>query len=131
MLEVIKQYGGFLVAGIVSVGSSIWSFISGKSKKNKNKALTQKEQEIDLDNFMVDECSRVESFSSFLKSSMNKAQLSEWKKTEVLKNVTMYALANSYSWYNKGVYEDKLAKYIENANIASGKKTPNQLGNKN
>ena len=70
---------------------------------------------------MVDECSRVEAFSSFLKGSMNKEQLSNWKKNEVLKNIGLYASANGYSWYNKGVWELTLDSYITKANEVAGK----------
>lgn len=120
MLEVIKTIVTFvpLVFGVIS---STVAVINGFKSVKNTKKLTATEQENDLRDFMVEECSRVEAFSMFLKGSMNKDQLSEWKKTEVLKNIGLYASANGYSWYNKGVWDMKLENYITSANHATGK----------
>ena len=69
---------------------------------------------------MVSECVRVEQFAQFLKQSMTKELLSEWKKTEVLKNLSLYASANSYTWFDKSEWEQELTEYISNANAVSG-----------
>lgn len=120
MLEVIGTVVTFvpLVFGVIS---STIAVINGFKNRNKTKKLTATEQENDLRDFMVEECSRVEAFSAFLKGSMTKEQLSAWKKTEVLKNIGLYASANGYAWYNKGVWDIKLEDYITNANHATGK----------
>lgn len=130
MNEVIENVTLWLpVIGILlSVVSSIVAVCKGKSTSKAKSKLTQVEQENDVYDYMVSECSRVEVFSAFLKNSMSKEQLSEYKKNEVLKNVGLYAQSKGYTWYSKAIAEKDLEDYITNANTASGKTitvTPN------
>lgn len=115
---------------IVTILLLIWSFsmsltalLKGLSKRKVTSKYTQKEQENDLYNYMVSQCSAMERFSKFLKNSMTKQELSDYKRNQVLGNMKMYAKANSYNWYNEGVWGEVLTKYIDEANTASGKVT--------
>lgn len=111
----------YLIPLVVSFISTIIAIIKGLNSKKRNKSLSEVEQRNDLFNFMVSEAIRVEQFAQFLKNSMTKEVLREWKKTEALKNISLYAKANGYTWYNKSEWEQQLTDYITCANQASGK----------
>lgn len=111
----------YLLPLAVSLVSTIIAIIKGLTSKKRNKSLSEVEQRNDLFNYMVSEAIRVEQFAQFLKNSMTKDVLREWKKTEVLKNLSLYASANSYTWYIKSEWEQQLTDYIACANQASGK----------
>ena len=123
-----------LVSLIPVVGAAVGAvvaLIKGKTTKKTKGELTVSEQKQDLNNYMVGECSNVEQFSLFLKSSMTKEQLSAYKRNTVLRNMKMYAMAQGYSWYDENVAQMELENYISNANAVSGKSvnpTTNQLG---
>ena len=106
---------GAIVGAVVAI-------VKGFSKNKASAKLTENEQRSDMDNYMRSECSNVEQFSSFLKTSMSKEQLSAYKKNTVLRNCKMYAMAQNYTWYNEGVMEENLKNYIAQANEVSGKK---------
>ena len=110
----------WLLAILFSIVSSIIGLVKGKNKKKTSNKLTQAEQENDLFNYMVEQTIQVERFSKLIKNSMSKEELSKYKRDTVLNNITLYAQANGYSWYNSGVWADNLTKYIENANASAG-----------
>lgn len=118
----------FALSCLFSLFGTLSAIYNGLKKRKTTKALTEGQQWDDVRRFMVNECSRVERFSKFLKNSMSKTELSDYKKTEVLKNLALYAKANGYSWYNHTVWELELKEYINNANVASGK-TATQVAN--
>ena len=111
----------FLILVVVEIIMTIVAVVKGLYKRKVTLKLSRTEQEIDMSNYMIDECSTVETFSKFLKQSMSKQELSEYKRNTVLKNMKMYAKANGYTWYNEGVWGDTLTNYISRANTASGK----------
>lgn len=111
----------FILLAVMECIMAIVAIVKGISKRKATGNLTHLEQENDLRKFMVDECSNVERFSKFLKATMSKQELAEYKRSTVLKNMKLYAQANNYIWYNEGVWGDVLTKYISDANTASGK----------
>lgn len=103
-----------LITATVAIAKGLFT------KKTKAK-LTQLEQENDLWDYMVDECSNMEGFARVIKNSMSKEQLAEYKHTTVMKNIKLYAKANGYEWFNEGVWSQYLTDYIKEVNKASGK----------
>ena len=108
----------FLTTSIV--GGTI-AFVKGIFSKKTTKNLTETQQKEDLYQEMIDQIKSTEQFSVFLKNSMTKQQLSNWKKNEVLKNVSLYAASNGYGWFVRNEWEEKIVCYITDANVASGK----------
>ncbi len=106
---------------VFSIISGVIAFIKGRKQKTITSQLTEEEQKSDLRRQMIDECSSVERFSKFLKTSMTKTELSQYKYSTVLKNITLYAKANSYAWYCESVWGEEITKYINDANAVSGK----------
>lgn len=108
-----------LITATVAIAKGLFN------KKTKAK-LTQLEQENDLWDYMVDECSNMEGFARVIKNSMSKEQLAEYKHTTVMKNIKLYAKANGYEWFNEGVWSQYLTDYIKEVNKASGKTVTNK-----
>lgn len=109
------------IAFLFSFVTSLVAFIRGLSNRKVNKKFTQTEQENDLYDYMVGECIQIERFSKIIKNSMTKEELSEYKRKSVLSNISLYAKANSYDWYNSEVWANELDDYITQANASSGK----------
>ena len=109
------------VAAVFSLISFVVSIVKGLSKRKTTKLLTQTEQENDLYDYMVGQTIQVERFSKIIERSMTKEELSKYKRDTVMSNITLYAKANGYSWFNSGVWSDELTKYIEQANASAGK----------
>lgn len=120
MVDVIRIVC-FFVALFFSLVSSIVALTRGFSKRKSLRQLTQLEQENDLFNYLIEQTVQVESFSKIIEKSMSKEELSKYKRETVMNNITLYAKANGYMWYNRGVWADKLTEYIDRANSSAGK----------
>lgn len=106
------------VAEMATALVAIFKGLIGSKTKRK---LSQLEQENDLWDYMVDECSNIEGFARVIKNSMTKEQLADYKHSTVMKNLKLYAKANGYEWFNDGVWSQYLVDYIKQVNNASGK----------
>ena len=102
--------------------STVVAFVKGFKKRKVMKNCTQIEQENDLYAYMVNECVSIEKVSTRFKSVMSKDELAEYKRSTVIKNMTLYSKACGYSWYNVGVWTQKLNDYITECNSVAGKK---------
>lgn len=117
-----------ILLATISIVSTVIAIVKGLKKRKAMKEKTQAEQELDLKQFMVNECVSVENVSTRFKTVMTKEELSAYKRDTVLKNITLYAKACGYSWYNNGVWLQYLNDYIAECNSVAGKKhniTPN------
>lgn len=108
-IETILRYFVIIIAITVSLVGSILAFIKGRKNRELTKALTEAEQRDDLWDYMVDEIENAES-TAILLITENK---SEWKKNTVLKNVTLYAKGQGYSWFNKEEWSKSIDDYVK------------------
>lgn len=120
-IEKVIKIVFLIVACLFSIYTSVMAIVKGLSKRKTTKALTQVEQENDLYDYMVNQTIQVESFSKIIANSMTKEELSVYKRNTVINNMTLYAKANGYLWYDSDVWGGKLTTYIENANASAGK----------
>ena len=110
-----------LVLAVFEMITATVAIIKGLFNRKTKARLSQLEQENDLWDYMVAECSNMEGFARVIKNSMTKEQLAEYKHTTVMKNIKLYAKANGYGWFNEGVWSQYLTDYIKEVNKASGK----------
>ena len=106
---------------VVEMATALVAIFKGLIGSKTKRKLSQLEQENDLWDYMVDECSNIEGFARVIKNSMTKEQLADYKHSTVMKNLKLYAKANGYEWFNDGVWSQYLVDYIKQVNSASGK----------
>ena len=99
-----------LLAILYGTASGLWAYFSGRSKRKITKALSQVEQQEDLRQQMVAE---IESAETTAKLFGVKTDTATWKKSTVLKNVTLYAKGQGYSWYNEEEWSVKIDEYVK------------------
>lgn len=122
MTETVKLIVTILLIA-VQILTAIVAVVKGLTKRKTSKHLSKVEQENDLYDYMVNETANMERFAKVIKNSMTKDELSKYKRDTVMKNMTLYARANGYSWYDESVWGNELTKYIEQANATAGKVT--------
>ena len=113
-LSMIKEVI-ILGLGVISIIGLATNYIVGRKNRKIKSKLTTVEQEQDLYNKMVEECIKVQKFSKFLKNSMTKENLANYKHNTVLENIRVYALACGYTWYHEDNWSDKINEYIKNS----------------
>lgn len=99
-----------LLAIVYGLVSSIVSFIRGKRNSNTAKALSQVEQRDELRRYMINEIEVAERTATLFSENMDKGK---WKKDTVLRNVTLYAKGQGYSWYNQEEMSNEIDTYVE------------------
>lgn len=99
-----------LLAIVYGLVSGIVSFIRGKRNSNTAKALSQVEQREGLRRYMVNEIEVAERTAILFPENFDKGK---WKKDTVLRNVTLYAKGQGYSWYNEKEMSDEIDAYVE------------------
>lgn len=122
MWDTIKIIGAIVLA-VFEIVTAIVAVVKGLKNRKTSQRLSQVEQENDLYNYMVSQCSDMERFARVIKGSMSKSELAEYKRSQVMKNITLYAKANGYIWYCESVWATELEEYISSANAVSGKIT--------
>ena len=103
----------------VTFGSTVFAVVKGLSARKKNSSKTEAEQRNDLHTYMVKTCGGKEVMSKLM-TTMNKDEKSKWKKTEVLRELGLYARSCGYSWYVEEEWNKKIDEYVKDANVTAG-----------
>lgn len=120
MKEILFKILPYLLPGL-SLAYALTIYCLARGKRKVKAKLTEQEQREDLYNFMVKTIKKTEAFSLMV-SFVNKQDKSAWKQNEVLDKMLMYANGCGYRWYDNCVGTAMINEYINDANIASGKR---------
>ena len=105
----VLRYATMAMLLAISLASGVMAYLKGKSNRHLTKALSQAEQRDDLRSYMIEEIEGAESTSKMFQIT----DTAEWKKATVLKNVTLYAKGQGYSWYDKEEWSTKIDDYVK------------------
>lgn len=108
-----------IVSAVCTVGSALFAVIKGLSARKRNKLKTEAEQRADLNMYMIKTCGAKETMSKLM-STMSKDEKSTWKKTEVLRELGLYARSCGYMWYVESEWSENIDVYVKSANITAG-----------
>lgn len=108
-IATILRYALIILAICLSLASGFIAYLKGIKNSKLTKALSEAEQREELWDYMVEEIENAEDTAKLLQTE----NTSEWKKNTVLKNITLYAKGQGYSWYDKEEWSLEIDNYVK------------------